>query len=507
MNRRRWAIAILLAWAATLGWLVRREYFRTSSARMAEAALSVSPGALFYRISLGAQQLGYASITVDTLVDSIRLEDMLVLDVPALGRLNRTEARSAAILDRALRLRGLHSAVDGPSSRFDALAAPNPEGLWSLIVRSSADSLSTTVPAGPLELPSLWPLRLAFGNALRAGRTTTARLFDQFTLSFRNVTLQVTAESTLVVADSADYDSTTMAWVPVRFDTMRAYRLDGGPDGLHLWIDAQGRLVRANSSRGYAIERTAFEMAYENFRRRDTLRVMRASAAPARGDIVATTIQRAGVTPDAAIKSLRLRLAGGDLDGLDLEGGRQHLSGDTLRIDTERVATLVAAYRMPNAAPELRDYLLPSTLMESNDLRIAAQARLVAAGERDPRRAMERLTRWVASEVQSDTSGQVRGAVGVLNRRRGDCNEHAQLFVAMARALGVPARPVAGLLHAKGRFYYHAWAEVYLGDWVAVDPTLGQLPADAAHIRLMTGALARPLELVRLLGRLTIEVS
>jgi len=495
-----------MAWAATLGWLVRREYFRSSSARLAEAALAVSPGAMFYRVSLGAQQLGYASITVDTLVDSIRLVDMLVLDVPALGHLNRTEARSAAIMDRALRLRGLHSAVDGPASRFDAQAAPNPEGLWSLSVRSRADSLNTTVPAGPIELPSLWPLRLAFGDALRPGRTATARLFDQFTLQFRTVTLEVTAESTLVVADSADYDSTTMAWVPVRFDTMRAYRLDGGPDGLRLWIDGQGRLVRASSSRGYAIERTAFEMAYENFRNRDTLRLMQASAAPARSAIVPTTVQMAGIRPDTPIKSLRLRLTGGDLDGLDLDGGRQHLSGDTLWIDTERAATLVAAYRMPNATPALRDYLLPGALIESNDLRIAAQARLVVAGERDPRRSIERLTRWVASEVQSDTSGQVRGAVGVLNGRRGDGNEHAQLFVAMARALGVPARPVAGLVYAKGRFYYHAWAEVFLGDWVAVDPTFGQLPADAAHVRLMTGALARPLELVRLLGRLTIEV-
>jgi transglutaminase-like putative cysteine protease len=77
----------------------------------------------------------------------------------------------------------------------------------------------------------------------------------------------------------------------------------------------------------------------------------------------------------------------------------------------------------------------------------------------------------------------------------------------MARALGVPARTVAGLLYAKGRFYYHAWAEVYLGDWVAVDPTLDQVPADAAHVRVVFGATAEPLVLVRLLGRLTLEVS
>jgi hypothetical protein len=39
-----------------------------------------------------------------------------------------------------------------------------------------------------------------------------------------------------------------------------------------------------------------------------------------------------------------------------------------------------------------------------------------------------------------------------------------------------------------------------------VDPTFGQFPADAAHLRLVSGGLARQLELVRLVGRLGVEV-
>jgi transglutaminase-like putative cysteine protease len=33
-------------------------------------------------------------------------------------------------------------------------------------------------------------------------------------------------------------------------------------------------------------------------------------------------------------------------------------------------------------------------------------------------------------------------------------------------------------------FYLHTWAEVWLNGWVAVDPYLGQLPADLTHVRL-----------------------
>jgi hypothetical protein len=39
-----------------------------------------------------------------------------------------------------------------------------------------------------------------------------------------------------------------------------------------------------------------------------------------------------------------------------------------------------------------------------------------------------------------------------------------------------------------------------------VDPTFGQYPADAAHIRIAPGGLARQIELIPLIGRLKLEV-
>jgi transglutaminase-like putative cysteine protease len=81
------------------------------------------------------------------------------------------------------------------------------------------------------------------------------------------------------------------------------------------------------------------------------------------------------------------------------------------------------------------------------------------------------------------------------------------LYLALARAIGLPARTAAGVVHIRGRFYYHAWPEVWLGrNWVAVDPTLGQYPADVSHLRLVIGGLDRQVELVRVIGRLRLEV-
>ena len=100
----------------------------------------------------------------------------------------------------------------------------------------------------------------------------------------------------------------------------------------------------------------------------------------------------------------------------------------------------------------------------------------------------------------------VPNALQVLQARTGDCNEHTQLFVALARAAGLPARIAAGLAYVDGKFFYHAWPEILLDDWVAVDPTFGQFPADAAHLRFVIGGVARQTELLRLMGNLKIDV-
>src|SRR6266576_3489757 len=113
MTRRTWAVAILGAWAASLGWLVKREFFRPTGTRLAEAALSVPPGAVYYRLDVGGRQVGFASSTIDTQATSIGVTDMLVLRTPALGVLHqsvvlRRAVSSTAIASwRSLSLRGL----------------------------------------------------------------------------------------------------------------------------------------------------------------------------------------------------------------------------------------------------------------------------------------------------------------------------------------------------------------------------------------------------------------
>jgi len=253
------------------------------------------------------------------------------------------------------------------------------------------------------------------------------------------------------------------------------------------------------------LRRTAYELAFENWR---LSAGQRASTVTADRDILESTAIASSARLDRArIGRLRVKLGNVELAGYDLEGERQSLSGDTLHIIRERPEALRASYTLPASREgRFREELAAEPLLQSRDPRIIALAQRIAGGETDPRIVAERLNQWVYDSVKKRITIGVPNALQVLRTMSGDCNEHTQLYIALARAAGLPARSAAGLALVRGKFYYHAWPEVYLGNWVAVDPTFGQFPADAAHLRFIIGGLTRQADLLRLIGQLEIDV-
>ena len=74
------ASAVLLVWVVALSLLIRREFFRAPTERLAEAAMRISPEALFYVIERSGEQIGFASSTIDTTEQTVEVSDQLVLD-------------------------------------------------------------------------------------------------------------------------------------------------------------------------------------------------------------------------------------------------------------------------------------------------------------------------------------------------------------------------------------------------------------------------------------------
>ena len=61
MNRRVLATVILVVWIGMMGWLVKRELFRPRAEILADAAMSIPPGATYYKLELGGEPIGFAS--------------------------------------------------------------------------------------------------------------------------------------------------------------------------------------------------------------------------------------------------------------------------------------------------------------------------------------------------------------------------------------------------------------------------------------------------------------
>ncbi len=120
------------------------------------------------------------------------------------------------------------------------------------------------------------------------------------------------------------------------------------------------------------------------------------------------------------------------------------------------------------------DLLAAGPLAEVEDADIAALAQEL----RRPaaRQTAEAIYQWIVRSVDdSGFAAREQSATRVLASRRGDCSDMAWLFVALARAAGVPARYLGGwvvegnaLLTPEG---FHNWAEFHDGDgWRVADP-------------------------------------
>jgi transglutaminase-like putative cysteine protease len=184
-------------------------------------------------------------------------------------------------------------------------------------------------------------------------------------------------------------------------------------------------------------------------------------------------------------------------------------------------AVLVVTARRPLAADPAKDTPLaragagasPDDLAATPQVNYEAPgikelARQIAGGAKGTYEAARKLSADVHDRLEKVYGASHDRASDVLEAGQGDCTEHTVLLVALARALGIPARPVHGLVYARyadgqDALYWHAWAEIRsAGEWIPLDPTFGQPVADATHLALGSGT---QVDTVGLLGTLKVD--
>ena len=184
-----------------------------------------------------------------------------------------------------------------------------------------------------------------------------------------------------------------------------------------------------------------------------------------------------------------VKLTSGNIADAIMSNSRQKL-----KVNSEKVGRL--SIQVPTVAAEdcpdlpIQDaegkYLGASAYIQTDAPAIRAKTEEILDGEVNSWRAAEKLCQWVHTTItKKKVSGGFGSSLTALESLSGDCTEHTVLFIALARAAGIPARICSGIAFAQqDAFYYHFWAEVYVGRWVQMDPTWGQTIADANHIQL-----------------------
>ena len=211
--------------------------------------------------------------------------------------------------------------------------------------------------------------------------------------------------------------------------------------------------------------------------------------------VLKTRILPSGGQPTRNAKNFEadVKLTSGSLRNAIMSNSRQKLevSGKNVGRLSVQVPTVAAedCPALPLQGVE-DEFLGASAHIQTDAPAIRAKAQEILDGEVNSWRAAEKLCQWVHTAItEKKMSGGLDSSLTALETLSGDCTEHTVLFIALARAAGIPARICSGITYAKDAFYYHFWPEVYVGTWVQMDPTFGQTIADATHIQLGGGKM------------------
>jgi hypothetical protein len=475
------SIAIVLFWCAMTGLLIKRQIGAPPPVITLSGIEKITENreewwGVFYR----GEKIGYASQAITLKPKGYTLRDHSVLNLNLLGTVQPAATRLEMEANEDWILERFDFELRSKDIRFGARGSVH-ENKLALEVDSGGHQSAHEIilTQAPYLLAALKPYVVT--QQLETGKKFFFSTFDPSTLSQQVTTVVIEGREQIRVGER----------------TEPAIKLRQSYRGISVvsWVDGQGRTLKEESPAGLSLLRQSLQEAKNLPSRGMSLDIVAQTAIP-----VPTPIANA-----PAKQTLRLRLSGVRLDNFQLAGGRQRLDSDRLEIRREELKQ-VSAHRIPIKEARLQSYLQPTPFLQSDHPRIRALAAQILQGETNALRAALKIKDWVYKQIAKAPTVSIPNALEVLQTKKGDCNEHTVLFNALARAAGIPAKTVVGVVYLRGAFYYHAWSEIWLGGWVSLDSVLNQFPADVTHIKFLEGEIDRQIDILQLIGNLKIEI-
>jgi len=446
----------------------------------AKAARSGSDSAETWLSStINGQKVGYSVYRFEQSPGGYRFESFIKMTIAMAGKEQQVQSHSEAFAGPDLALQTFNFTFSSQSASFGVKGRVVGDTLW-IEAPGSKEQRSITL-TGPV-YPSSALGRYVVVRKLVKDSTYKVPVFDAAVMGVPLAQVKVLGREK-VKAGGQEYDA-------LKFTTRMA------KSEVTSWVDDKGMAIVEASPPGIRSERTAADQ------------VLKAEPEGQKFDVL--TMFRVPVDtsiPEGAkVKLLKLEITGIDPKEYELSGpGQQVLSTSPLVVEIKTPDVPTQPLALPISAEA--EFLKPSVSIQCDAPEIKAKAIEAIGAEKDAVAAARKLVSWLFTVMEKQATASFPSALDVLKTMKGDCNEHAVLFAALARSIGIPTKTAVGLIYMNRAFYYHAWNEVYLGAWIPVDATFGEFPASALHLKLAEGELSQQAEILGLVGTIGIKVK
>ncbi len=475
MNKTTAAIGLLLI--AVVACIIAADADGDGTGLDIQRFVQDAGGPYWYTVSIQGRPAGYVrwQAFADDTRDGcpLRVEECAKITFVVDGRTQKMDSRQVTHYDEALLPRRIEMWQNQMGRVMDRTVEVGPDKLH--VTLNQPDGTHTTEIARPDDFGSDVRVFLAAAaGQVKPGWETVFSAFDPYVGHLDRYSVRVEEQRQ----------------TDLGIETLLITRLEKMGVEIHTWLGPDGFILR------------------QSFPQLMDLKLVRTTEQEALADIPGPTFSsgiRAGTPPADPHKTDRVCLiatavTGSVTDMIPVTDRQQVL----LRADGSAEVTITPqrepahlvrlpiSPETPGAPADLAAYLQPNEITQSDSEEVSSLAADIIGDETDAWTAAKLLLDWVHDNLKRVTSDpRPVSALEVLEQGSGDCSEHAVLLAALAKAAGIPPRIIIGLVYVNGAYCYHEWNELYVGEWVEMDPSWNRYTVGAGHLKLAGAAADR----------------
>jgi len=427
------------------------------------------------------RKIGFSHSVLSKKEDGYNLRETVFMKINTMGMIQEINLDTQANLNPDFTLGAFDFGINSGRFEFKAKGKVNGEKL-SIYTEDSGTQRKIDIPVKKKPYIIAGVVDAALASGLEKGELVTFEIFDPATMSQEPVLLKVGEKEEISIGGTRQ--------------TAVKMLLSFKGTTQNLWIGERGEVLKEEGLLGISLEKTTREEALSGLSLQASDDLTEIASLPS--NVIIDNPEKLSI--------MKVKIEGVELESLKMNSERQTFENSVLETKKEALTGLPEKGKPYKSDIKLFNFLKPTPFIQSDNRKIISIVVNTLNYSDPPLVKTRKLMAWINSNIKKRPVISLPDAVSTLENGAGDCNEHAVLMAALARAAGIPAKIEAGLVYLNGRFYYHAWNLLYLGKWITVDSLFGQMPADVTHIRFSTGDQKEQLDLMRIIGNLKIKV-